>query len=81
MFAYLVWLCKLTNEDGVWQELIRKKYLKNKTISEVKWKPGDFYFFVKSYEGQRLLPQIYLRLNFIHYYYTNDFARRCPNIN
>jgi len=38
------WLYKLINEDGVWQELLRKKYLKNKTISEVKWKPGDSYF-------------------------------------
>jgi hypothetical protein len=29
------WLYKLINEDGIWQELLRKKYLKNKTIGEV----------------------------------------------
>jgi len=29
------WLYKLVNEDGVWQDLLRKKYLKNKTIGEV----------------------------------------------
>jgi hypothetical protein len=30
---------------GVWQELLKKKYLKNKTTGEVKWKPGDSYFW------------------------------------
>ena len=29
------WLYKLVNEDGIWQDLLRKKYLKNKTIGEV----------------------------------------------
>ena len=29
------WLYKLVNEDGICQELLRKKYLKNKTIGEV----------------------------------------------
>jgi len=50
------WIYKVINEDGVWQELLRKKYLKNKTISEVKWKPGDSHFLVRPYEGQRSLP-------------------------
>jgi len=40
------WLYKLINEDGVWQQLLRKKYLKNKTIDEVKWKPGDSHFWL-----------------------------------
>jgi len=40
------WLYKLINEDRVWQELLRKKYLKNKTIGEVKWKPGDSHFLL-----------------------------------
>jgi hypothetical protein len=39
------WLFKLINEDGVWQEILRKKYLKNKTIGEVRWKPGDSHFW------------------------------------
>ncbi|WVZ54481.1 hypothetical protein U9M48_005268, partial [Paspalum notatum var. saurae] len=38
------WLYKLINEDGLWQQLLRKKYLKNKTIGEVFWKPGDSHF-------------------------------------
>jgi hypothetical protein len=39
------WLYKLVNEDGVWQDLLRKKYLKNKTIGEVHWKPRDSHFW------------------------------------
>jgi hypothetical protein len=39
------WLYKLVNEDGVWQDLLRKKYLKNKIISEVHWKPRDSHFW------------------------------------
>ena len=39
------WLYKLVNEDGVWQDLLRKKYLKNKTIGEAHWKPGDSHFW------------------------------------
>ena len=39
------WLFKLINEDGVWQELLMKKYLKDKTIGEVYWKPGDSHFW------------------------------------
>ena len=27
------WLYKLCNEDGMWQKLLRNKYLKNKTLS------------------------------------------------
>jgi hypothetical protein len=27
------WLFKLLNEDGVWQQLLRNKYLKNKTLT------------------------------------------------
>ncbi|WVZ67862.1 hypothetical protein U9M48_016884 [Paspalum notatum var. saurae] len=39
------WLYKLINEDGIWQQLFRKKYLKNKTIGEFFWKPGDSHFW------------------------------------
>ncbi|WVZ95110.1 hypothetical protein U9M48_040912 [Paspalum notatum var. saurae] len=31
------WLFKLCNEDRVWQQLIRNKYLKNKTLSQDTW--------------------------------------------
>jgi len=40
------WLYKLLNEDGIWQELIRNKYIKNKTLSQVTKKPGDSHFWM-----------------------------------
>ncbi|WVZ66203.1 hypothetical protein U9M48_015460, partial [Paspalum notatum var. saurae] len=39
------WLFKLCNEDGIWQQLLRNKYLKNKTLSQVERKPGDSHFW------------------------------------
>ena len=39
------WLFKLCNEEGVWQELLRNKYLKDKTLGQVNKKPGDSYFW------------------------------------
>ncbi|WVZ52923.1 hypothetical protein U9M48_003922 [Paspalum notatum var. saurae] len=39
------WLFKLCNEDGVWQQLIRNKYLKNKTLSQVEKRLGDSHYW------------------------------------
>jgi hypothetical protein len=39
------WLFKLLNEDGMWQKLIRRKYLKNNTLSQVTNKPSDSHFW------------------------------------
>jgi hypothetical protein len=39
------WLFKLLNEDGLWQETLRKKYLKNKTLAQVQKKKGDSQFW------------------------------------
>jgi len=39
------WLFKLINEEGIWQSLLRKKYLKNETIAQVQKKPGDSQFW------------------------------------
>ena len=39
------WLYKLINEDGVWQQLLKKKYLKNRTFSQVTKQPGDSQFW------------------------------------
>jgi hypothetical protein len=33
------------NEDGLWQEILRKKYLTNQTIGKVEKKPGDSHFW------------------------------------
>ena len=38
------WLFKLINEEGVWQEIPRNKYLQNKTLSQVTPKPTDSQF-------------------------------------
>ena len=39
------WLFKLCNEEGIWQELLRNKYLKDKTLGQVNKKLGDSYFW------------------------------------
>jgi hypothetical protein len=39
------WLFKLLNEDGVWQELLRYKYLHSKSLAEVTMKPTDSPFW------------------------------------
>jgi hypothetical protein len=38
-------LFKLINEQGVWQDLLKRKYLNNQTINQVQKKHGDFYFW------------------------------------
>ncbi|WVZ85025.1 hypothetical protein U9M48_031988 [Paspalum notatum var. saurae] len=38
------WLYKLINEEGVWPNILKKKYLRGKAIGEVQWKPGDSHF-------------------------------------
>jgi hypothetical protein len=39
------WLFKLFNEEGMWQDLIKNKYMENKTLSQVKKKAGDSHFW------------------------------------
>jgi hypothetical protein len=39
------WIFKLANEDGVWQDILRKKYLVNKTLSQAQKKKGDSQFW------------------------------------
>jgi hypothetical protein len=39
------WLYKFLNEDGMWQEFLQNKYLRQKTLSEVKAKPTDSPFW------------------------------------
>ncbi|WVZ95347.1 hypothetical protein U9M48_041127, partial [Paspalum notatum var. saurae] len=40
------WLFKLLTEDGLWQDLLRKKYLHSKAITQVSKQPGDSQFWV-----------------------------------
>jgi hypothetical protein len=39
------WLYKLQTDEGVWQELLRNKYLHSKSLSEVTVKPNDSPFW------------------------------------
>ena len=39
------WLYKLINEEGVWQELLKNKYLQNSSLSQVTAKPTDSQFW------------------------------------
>jgi hypothetical protein len=39
------WLARLLTEDGRWQQLLRRKYVGSKAISQVIWKPGDSHFW------------------------------------
>jgi hypothetical protein len=39
------WVFKLLNEDGMWQRLLRKKYLGTKTLTQLAKKPGDSHFW------------------------------------
>jgi len=39
------WLFKLLNEDGMWQELLRNKYIKDKTLGSCVKKPADSHFW------------------------------------
>jgi len=39
------WLFKLCNEDGLWQDLLRNKYMKDKPLAEVEKKSRDSHFW------------------------------------
>ncbi|WVZ71439.1 hypothetical protein U9M48_020026 [Paspalum notatum var. saurae] len=39
------WLFKLLNEEGIWQNLLRNKYLSLKCLSQVQTKLGDSHFW------------------------------------
>ena len=39
------WLFKLLNRDGVWQQLLKNKYLRDKTLTQVQYMPGDSQFW------------------------------------
>jgi hypothetical protein len=39
------WLFKLVNEDGLWQELLQNKYIRDKTIRSCTKKPTDSQFW------------------------------------
>lgn len=38
------WLFKLINEDGICYNILRNKYLRHRTITQVEYMPGDSHF-------------------------------------
>jgi hypothetical protein len=38
------WLYNLINTEGTWQQLIRNKYVRNKSITQVQKRHGDSQF-------------------------------------
>jgi hypothetical protein len=39
------WLFKILTEEGMWQQLINNKYIKNQTLAQVEAKPSDSPFW------------------------------------
>ena len=39
------WIYKLLTSDGLWQQLLRNKYLGSKYLAQVEWKNGDSHFW------------------------------------
>jgi hypothetical protein len=46
---------KLLNEEGPWQQILKRKYLKNKTLSQVEKKKGDSQFWSGLMQVKRLV--------------------------
>jgi hypothetical protein len=49
------WIFKLLNEDGVWQQMLKKKYLKGKTLSQVERRKRDSHFWSGLMEVKKLV--------------------------
>jgi hypothetical protein len=49
------WLFKMSNEEGVWQDILKKKYFRNKTLAQVERKKGDSHFWSGLMEVKSLL--------------------------
>jgi hypothetical protein len=39
------WIWKIFNEDGIWQQILRKKYLQKQTLCQAVTKNGDSHFW------------------------------------
>jgi hypothetical protein len=39
------WLYKLLNEDGMWQQLLKNKYLGDKALTQISRRSGDSHFW------------------------------------
>jgi len=52
------WIFRLLSEDGIWQQLLKRKYLKNSTLAQTVMRPGDSQFWSGLMEPKdHLLPR------------------------
>jgi hypothetical protein len=49
------WLLKIFNEDGMWQKVLKRKYVKDKCLSQIKKRPGDSHFWSGLMEVKELV--------------------------
>ena len=56
------WLFKLLNEEGVWQSMLTRKYLGDKSLSQVVNKPGTSHFW----SGLMKIKDHFLRFGSFH---------------
>jgi hypothetical protein len=49
------WIIKLLNEEGLWQHILKRKYLENKTLSQLEKKKGDSHFWSGLMQVKRLV--------------------------
>jgi hypothetical protein len=47
----------ILNEDGIWQQVLKKKYLKGRMLSQVEKKNGDSHFWADLMEVKDLVLQ------------------------
>ena len=52
-------LFKLLTEEGVWQEMLRSKYIGSKALSHIHWEPGDSHFWAGLMKVKRFLLSIW----------------------
>ena len=52
------WLFRLVNEDGMWQSILKRKYLQNKTLTQVEKKKGHSHFW----SGLMEVKDLFLRM-------------------
>ena len=57
------WLFKLLTSDGIWQQIIRNKYLGSKPLSQVYCKKWGLLFLGKPHEGETGFPSFWLICN------------------
>lgn len=55
------WLWRLETSDGLWQQILRKKYVKDEPISQIKKKQGDSHFWQGLMEVDQCYQQFCVR--------------------